>query len=472
MWDNEKPGTISLKKQILNTLHKTSWQAVDVLRIGFEEDGPECPVVVWITMTPGRTPVMSAIEIADRCQVILTSHGFPDVHCELKEGTVVRHSMQRLTHGNPGTDRDYKWNRCDVLGTTIAAEDAPYREGTKGLYLRVKSTHEGQSRDEPYALTCRHVLFNENDNHDYLPHSSRSIPHGSLHAIQPGTSASVTLEKLEQRLENTTNRIMKLENSYNLTEEKKQKQLDEQRQVLASTNYLLPEWQALQASKSRRFGSIAYARSLAIRSPEGVQHPFSKGFLSDWALVALDPAEHQHPIKSLRNHVFWTKQMPDELQSKQVGATLAQVDSTGCIALRGTIPISDIQKPPFENEQLGKNELIVAKRGRSTHLTYGSYNQIRSVLRYPSPAVGEMYSEEWLVMGHRTLVGDFNAKGAFSDYGDSGSVVWDLTGRIGGILSAGLKDKHNIAKQDTSYVTHIDSILMDMKECGLVASVL
>ncbi|KAF5968496.1 hypothetical protein FBULB1_10710 [Fusarium bulbicola] len=50
----------------------------------------------------------------------------------------------------------------EFVGACIANEATPFREGTKGFYIRIKDT------DKPLLVTCRHVLFNDSfPNVDY-----------------------------------------------------------------------------------------------------------------------------------------------------------------------------------------------------------------------------------------------------------------------------------------------------------------
>lgn len=54
---------------------------------------------------------------------------------------------------------------------------------------------------------------------------------------------------------------------------------------------------------------------------------------------------------------------------------------------------------------------------------------------------------------------------AFSRKGNSGSFVFNLQGRIGGILTGGVGDKGR-GISDTTYVTPIEWLLEDMKVHG------
>jgi len=89
------------------------------------------------------------------------------------------------------------------------------------------------------------------------------------------------------------------------------------------------------------------------------------------------------------------------------------------------------------------------KEGPITGLTWGRANEVKSVTRTDS----EVISIQWCVV--RLF------KRAFSEKGDSGSVVFDLEGRIGGIMTAGTGLTERV---DTTYVTPMVWLLSDIKK--------
>jgi hypothetical protein len=64
-----------------------------------------------------------------------------------------------------------------------------------------------------------------------------------------------------------------------------------------------------------------------------------------------------------------------------------------------------------------------------------------------------MISKEWCVLS--------SISKPFSEPGDSGSVIFDLKGRIGGIMSSGMG---LIKSVDTTYATPMDWLLNDINE--------
>lgn len=93
--------------------------------------------------------------------------------------------------------------------------------------------------------------------------------------------------------------------------------------------------------------------------------------------------------------------------------------------------------------------LIVGKRGRSTGVTWGTANEVMSVTR----TFSAMISKEWCILSSIST--------PFSKKGDSGSAIFDLKGRIGGIMSSGMGLTDSA---DTTYATPMDWLLSDINE--------
>lgn len=90
--------------------------------------------------------------------------------------------------------------------------------------------------------------------------------------------------------------------------------------------------------------------------------------------------------------------------------------------------------------------LLVVKNGNATATTLGRANGFYAINRTynVNNMVVEGTSKEWVVFGYD------NQSGAFSEPGDSGSIVVDIRGRIGGILTGG---GGKTERSDMTYVT-------------------
>lgn len=123
------------------------------------------------------------------------------------------------------------------------------------------------------------------------------------------------------------------------------------------------------------------------------------------------------------------------------------------LKLRGTIKDDEMRRPTTYDEN-DNPCIMVLKRGRTTGLTVGRANNIFSYTRIYFDRTYTGVSKEWAVM-------PFNKNsGPFSDKGDSGSVVVDAMGRIGGLLTggSGITDR-----TDVTYVTPITFVLKTIR---------
>lgn len=127
------------------------------------------------------------------------------------------------------------------------------------------------------------------------------------------------------------------------------------------------------------------------------------------------------------------------------------------LKLKGTIPDDEMRHPTTLDEN---NDpcLIVIKRGNTTNLTVGRANDICSYARIYDDDDKAETSKEWAILPFDSKSGPFSAKG------DSGSVVVDGLGRIGGLLTSGAGATPSF---DITYATPIGFLLKRMQENGL-----
>lgn len=192
--------------------------------------------------------------------------------------------------------------------------------------------------------------------------------------------------------------------------------------------------------------------------------------LRDWALIELDQKKHSTKLDLLQNRVMAPKWLNSSLQGVVLAEfgisdyhTLLLDDHSNTMPLLGTIPEREIYDGRCQEDcrALDARAIMVLKYGGKTGLTVGLANQVKSVLRFPHEdnPVGEL-SEEWCIV---KVPGQ--SATTFSQPGDSGACIWDIHGRIGGMISAGLK---NVLKPelDITYATPIEWLLEDIQKHG------
>jgi hypothetical protein len=119
------------------------------------------------------------------------------------------------------------------------------------------------------------------------------------------------------------------------------------------------------------------------------------------------------------------------------------------LPLMGTIT-DDLMRTPDIWDSDSEPCLLVVKSGNATNTTIGCANGVISIVRdYLQDAPINQTSMEWAII-------NYNAKSdVFSEPGDSGSIIADIRGRIGGMLTGG---SGNTKSSDITYATHQENL--------------
>jgi len=88
---------------------------------------------------------------------------------------------------------------------------------------------------------------------------------------------------------------------------------------------------------------------------------------------------------------------------------------------------------PKQRDVRGNPAMVVVKNSRTTGTTAGWYSELKSLVRYYKFINIEFTSRELTVIPYDNKPGT----GAFSDVGDSGSVIVERGGRVVGLLTGG-----------------------------------
>ena len=97
------------------------------------------------------------------------------------------------------------------------------------------------------------------------------------------------------------------------------------------------------------------------------------------------------------------------------------------IPLKGVVSIAEMRNP-VSNADDYDPAMLVEKIGQKTKLTFGFATTFESVIHIPVDGI-EVKSDVWPVITKPGI--------AFSTRGDSGSCVWDMNGRVAGMIVAG-----------------------------------
>lgn len=124
--------------------------------------------------------------------------------------------------------------------------------------------------------------------------------------------------------------------------------------------------------------------------------------------------------------------------------------------LRGIIPEDLMHKPDMLDHD-GEPCLLVIKNGSASGTTIGRATGIFSFTRAYFNDTSPQTSMEWAILPYD------NESGSFCDRGDSGSIIADGLGRIGGLLTGG---SGKTASLDITYATPFFWLFPRIKENG------
>ncbi|CVL12934.1 hypothetical protein FPRO06_13152 [Fusarium proliferatum] len=450
-----------LQGSIMKALENLNWTAIDILRIRSnkhltrEKVGQ---VMMLITVPENSTTFNQGYEAVCTCKSILENMGLGDVEVEMKEGKLFRsisaplrppegvQGQQPLPLHNgrllPGplasaADYKYRFNFTEYIGTNIAALDNRQKEGTKGLYLR-----DSQDSTTTYALTCRHVAYNKEQ-----PADNSRVRQEPPEITQPGQITFDDMQSSFQTEDKELFRVIHSSHGGNVQNETylEQQQLNKIKFTkLQAYKPLFEDQRADQ--KFSAFGQVDFSPPFRV----------SEGRLMDWALVKLAQDKHTTELSQLGNKLPVTGLFGEILESKGVYDTIGfQLNSEVTIGPH-VMSLKDLEAEIQAGDS--PRGLIGMMHGGKSGFSIGSINGIRSVVRESIDGV-LFTSQEWCTIG---LDGS-----AFSKCGDSGSVIFDIHGRVILLLTSGVRrNDSNTTEVDTAYGTPLVSVLHDMRSYG------
>ncbi|KAF5608529.1 hypothetical protein FPANT_453 [Fusarium pseudoanthophilum] len=469
LWND---STGPLRSKILEAVEDIDWNALDILRCGSTDVKDRRlvrPVILFVSVEPESTTWSDGRAVALRCRDVLREHSIDDIEVEIKESRITQccSSDQVRTESEPSTakltpdiptlqDEGYRRDSIQLsefLGNKIASYQNPTREGTKGLFLRIRDT------DTVVALTCRHVLFGPEDENTDICHGT----HNSRGIIQPGNKTyQDTTEFLRDQIIHTQSAIDLLELSTPVA----QKRIEYLRGYKAKLESSLHRLEPFESMESRTIGHVLVSPKFGLSSS-------SPSRFRDWALIELDQTKHQTPVKKLvnkvpetlhaifrrPNYMAWEHLDPGR---KRINCILAGGDT---FTQTGVLSEAEMRCPDFEFAVTGKTVvdedfMRVCMYGSASGPSHGVTNTARSVVRRVVGGV-PMVSEEWCILGSI----ESEKRKPFSKQGDSGASVMGDDGRVAAILTCGAQGRAR-GTHHISYATPIEWLLDDIRGHG------
>ena len=441
---------------VLDILESESvkFTSVDVVRIGIVGE-PSPPVILWIGVLPASLSPVDGLNVALQCKELLEKNDIIDVDVELRESIVTRSVGSRfldpVLSSNPTAE--VRRPLTATLGLSISTQSTSWAEGTGGFYMA-----EGGDSKRVFLVTARHVVFPPNivDNNRY-EHENTSQP--CRNVLLGDGAFKKLLASIQSEIERATFMVEYQERCLEVIEgveeceevewERKDAQaaLDKAKKSIKEHQVYFQEVSKYWGpAESRVLGYVLFAPPIRA-GVTADQHT------EDFAIIALEPSKidrrnfkgnvidlgaqltvvdfhrmmHPHPTNPKR-----PKYPPDRL-----------------LRLQGTISTAELRRPTMV-DQNGEPCLMVLKRGNATDLTIGRGNNIFSFVRHYVKDKEPQTSKEWAVLPYDEKSGPFSAQG------DSGAVVVDGHGRIGGLVTSGGGTTDSL---DITYATPIEFLM-------------
>lgn len=427
---------------------KVQWTSLDVVRIKTSGE-TQAPIVLWIGVMPTTLSGEDGANVAFKCQGLLGEYNINDIDVEIRESIVTRSSSPKLLTPDFTFETTamagFRESLSPTLGIPICSESTS-SNGTGGFFIR----EDGNTR--LLLVTARHVVL---PSHNFLFKHKTGQHHNILIFNDEAFQTYIKLikaeiEECECNAKMQEGRIRRLkgrnDSEAEIQRPHSQQELEKAKKNLESLYTFYSEVSTQWATpESRRLGHITLSPPFSVGAGR-----LCERYTEDWALIEVDPSKINASNFGGNAIDLGTHISPLQFIKMMSSGNAHSFDypDDRILRLQGTISDEDMYQP-----------IMVIKRGVSTGVTIGRANNIRSFVRYSKFAYRKV-SREWAILPF-----DSNS-GSFSRGGDSGSVIVDGLGRIGGLLTAGARDP-KAYEEDITYATPISSLLRRMEENGI-----
>ncbi|KAG9086926.1 hypothetical protein FRC06_002815 [Ceratobasidium sp. 370] len=419
-----------------------AWTSIDVVRFITDGDGDKKirgPVVIWVGVRPDSLQGEDAFHSSNEILRLLEGFDIFDVEVEYRESIYKWSVDPALLHSvsNLNTTVDVRDPLTPALGLPIATSDRPDAQSTMALYFA-----EGGNSNKVLGLTCHHVLETDATINDDYVFTGAHAPRKNVQLL--GTRAfDKLLGSIKMRI--GRHRIMvsihegqikRLKARVDGDDEEDaaaaEKELRKTLALLEDTIEAIENLEKFYEKVKKGWGKASQRIIGHIRSCPAVAFNVGpEGFTEDWGAFELDGPKFKDAFKG--NFI----DLGTEIESDSFTMKMYPRDDR-LLPLRDMITEELIREP----DMLGQDNeacLLVIKNGNATDVTIGRATGIFSFVR---DDVTGQESMEWAIYNYD------NKSGVFSAPGDSGSIIVDGLGRLGGLLTSGT------GKTETSDVTY------------------
>jgi hypothetical protein len=429
--------------------------------VRFITDGDEKirgPVVIWVGVHPDSLQGEDAFNSGNEILNLLVTFDIDDIEVEYRESVYRRWVGPALLRSvsNVNTTVDVRGPLTPALGTSIAAFDRPGAQGTTALYFS-----EGGDTDKVLGLTCHHVLFKTDmETNSGYHFAGAGAPRKYVQLL--GTRA---FERLLASIRTRFSRyrdvvvpyerlIRRLEARVGGDDEEDvaeaRRELRRARGLLDHTNEAIGDLERFHEKVKKEWGEpMQRIIGHICSSPPMAFNVGPEGFTEDWGAFELDGEKFRDafqgnsidlgtfpiyltPGRLSNSYTHSGTEIPADQFTRKMyprddGPTTFKYPADRLLPLRDMITEERMRRPDMldhDNEPC----LLVIKNGGTTGVTIGCATGIFSFVRDSETGQESM---EWAIFNYD------NESGVFSAPGDSGSIIVDGLGRIGGMLTGG-----------------------------------
>lgn len=132
-----------LRLKVQEILSGLKWQTIDVVRLGYDDDEPNNPPVILVTVDINDVDEVRSQEAVEKIHDLMVQFDLPDVHAEVKTGRLFEQARY-----NQDVHYPLELLRVPKMGASIG-NTTSNAAGSLCLYLKIDGSN--------YGLTCQHV---------------------------------------------------------------------------------------------------------------------------------------------------------------------------------------------------------------------------------------------------------------------------------------------------------------------------
>lgn len=437
---------------------KVLWTSLDVVRIGVVGE-TFAPVVLWVGVTPKSLASEDAKTVAFECLEVLTGFGITDVEVELRESSVIRSAGPKLLPSvypsNPIVEVNHPLTHA--LGLPIFAQATPLAAGTGGFFMA-----EGGDSNKLLLVTARHVVLppKQTPNDKFEPKTTGQPRFDVL--LLTDKAYEDYLESIKAKIGNHASMVedgkarldgVKGRDDKEAVEEREaaQRIMDNGDKAMDALylfhNDVKKHW---DTQAKRVLGHVVSSPPIRLGAGSADEQ-----YTEDWAIIEIDDDKIDRATFP-GNVLELGPTIPLWEFLRKMGINSFKYPPDRLLKLRDTISDEEMRQPTMP-DQNDERCLMVIKNGSATGVTIGRASGIMSYVREYFENGDHQTSKEWPILPYDVKSGPFSAPG------DSGAVIVDGRGWIGGLLTGGAGTK---AKSDITYATPISFLLKSIKANG------